>query len=67
MKRGNIFNAGIVFYVHTGALARLTARKAGEYKWLRCTGCEVHLALYPASDRGQQQMLWEGGQETEQV
>lgn len=36
MKRGNIFNAGIVFYAHTGALARLTARKAGEYKWLRC-------------------------------
>lgn len=41
--------------------------KAGEYKWLCCAGCEVCLTLYPASDRGQQRRLQEGGQEAEQV
>lgn len=52
-----MFNTGIVFHAHTGALARLAAHNVGEYKWLRCTGYKIHLALYPAFDKGQQQML----------
>lgn len=67
IKRRNTFNAGIVFHARTGGLARLAAHEAEEYKWLRRAGCGVPLALYPASDRGQQQMLQDGGQETEQV
>lgn len=54
-------------FMHTQELWPDSQGRGVQMAVLCCAGCEVCLALYPAFDRGQQQMPWEGGQEAEQV